>query len=155
MRKKIFPAFVCLFYATFIAWFFFSYFRSRAEDVATLRSLSAADIRSVRLLLWSCAQEHPVELPPDSWPELTARIHRVRPTESVGRREAWVILRAVEITSRNGHVLRLILSTRPSLGGSQRLSLGTSTHYFEADELWRWLSGRPEFKVQEALASQR
>ncbi len=155
MREKIFPAFVFTFFAVFLGWFVYSYLTTRAEDIATLRSLSAADIRSVRLLLWSCAKEHPVELPPDSWPELTARIHRAQPTESVGRREAWVILRAVEITTRNGHVLRLILSTRPSLGGSQRLSLGTSLHYFEADELWRWLSGRPEFKVQEALASQR
>jgi hypothetical protein len=153
MREKIFPAFVFTFFAAFVGWFAYSYLRTRAEDIATLQSLSAADIRSVRLLLWSCAQEHPVELPPDSWAELTARIHRARPTESIGQREAWIILRAIEITTRDGRVIRLIISTRPSLGGSQRLCIGTSTHYFEADELWRWLSDRPEFKVQEALAS--
>ena len=151
MRAKIFPAFVASFFAVFLAWFFYSYLRSRSEDIATLRSLSAADIRSVRLLLWSCATEHPVELPPESWAALTDRIHRAEPTESIGRRENWIILRAIEITTREGRVLRLIVSTRPSLGGSQRLCIATSTHYFDAGELWRWLSARPEFKVQESL----
>ncbi|HEY4562465.1 MAG TPA: hypothetical protein VIJ36_05770 [Thermoanaerobaculia bacterium] len=153
MRDKIFPAFVLSFFAVFVGWFFYSYLRTRAEKIATLQSLSVADIRSVRLLLWSCAQEHPVELPPDSWAELVDRIHRAEPTESIGRREAWSILRAIEITTRNGHVLRLILTTRPSLGGSPRLVIGGETHYFEAGDLWRWLSDRPEFKLQESSRS--
>jgi hypothetical protein len=75
MREKIFPAFVFTFFAVFMGWFAYTYFRTRAEDIARLQSLSAADIRSVRLLLWSCAPEHPVELSPDGWSELTDRIH--------------------------------------------------------------------------------
>jgi hypothetical protein len=150
MRGKALSAFACLFFAGFVLCFFYSFFRSLIEDVATLRSLSAADIRSVRLLRGACAQEHPVALPPDSWAELAAQLHHAQPTEDNGQRgEPSITLCAIEITTRDGRVLHLTLSTRPSLGGSQRLSIGGSTHHFEADELWRWLSGRPESKLQE------
>lgn len=148
---KVFPVLALGFFAAFLSWFAYAYLRTRANDISTLRAVSAADFRSVRLFLWSGAPEDPVDLAPAAWSELASRLRRLPPTEDVGRREHWSILRAIEIKRRDGTTLRLLLSTRSSLQGGVRLSVGASLHYFVGDGLWQWLSERPEVKAQEAL----